>query len=323
MLSLPRENVPANFNWAVGNYTLSVTAGPTNVAAGSPITVRIRLQGKGALDALALPAQPGWEMFKPLSPTAKLGANRCPGLEGAKTFEEVAFPESAEVKSLPPISFNSLPGTEKYQVITQPGLPLTVTPTAAAPPRRRLPPAGATTGKRLPLRISSLSNRGWKRWRWWGRPWFSGRGSSPCKVSPSCFGLACWHGANGSSSWPPTRGCVVGAGWRTWSAMAWPLCDAAGSARAGSRGILRDAFPIIARAIRRTAGFACFLDHGGDRRGNVSRPRGVPDSTLTRLHELFQACNLARYAPVKSSQELESLIPEAEALLAEVKHLEP
>ena len=45
------------------------------------------------------------------------------------------------------------------------------------------------------------------------------------------------------------------------------------------------------------------------------RPRGVPDSTLEELHELFQACNLARYAPVRSSQELAAVIPKLESAL--------
>jgi hypothetical protein len=52
------------------------------------------------------------------------------------------------------------------------------------------------------------------------------------------------------------------------------------------------------------------------------RPRGLPDSTLEELHELFQSCNLARYAPVRSSQELAANIPRLESALkklAEVK----
>jgi hypothetical protein len=45
------------------------------------------------------------------------------------------------------------------------------------------------------------------------------------------------------------------------------------------------------------------------------RPRGVPDSTLDELHELFQATNLARYAPIKSSHELAAIIPKFETAL--------
>ena len=34
VLPLPKENVPANFNGAVGTYSMTVSAGPTNVADG-------------------------------------------------------------------------------------------------------------------------------------------------------------------------------------------------------------------------------------------------------------------------------------------------
>ncbi|MGH7971698.1 MAG: BatD family protein, partial [Limisphaerales bacterium] len=54
-LPLPQENVPAGFNGAVGAYTLSMSAGPTNVAAGDPITVKVQISGRGSLDSLKLP----------------------------------------------------------------------------------------------------------------------------------------------------------------------------------------------------------------------------------------------------------------------------
>jgi hypothetical protein len=34
------------------------------------------------------------------------------------------------------------------------------------------------------------------------------------------------------------------------------------------------------------------------------RPRGAGEGMLNELRELFQMCNLVRYAPIKSSQEL-------------------
>ena len=52
------------------------------------------------------------------------------------------------------------------------------------------------------------------------------------------------------------------------------------------------------------------------------RPRGVPEATLASLRELFQTCNLARYAPVKTSQELAAMIPKLEAILRELQGLE-
>jgi hypothetical protein len=52
-------------------------------------------------------------------------------------------------------------------------------------------------------------------------------------------------------------------------------------------------------------------------------PRGLPEATLASLHELFQTCNLARYAPIKSSQELAAIIPKLEVILRELQGLKP
>src|SRR6185503_4531831 len=45
------------------------------------------------------------------------------------------------------------------------------------------------------------------------------------------------------------------------------------------------------------------------------QPRRAPEATLGKLRELFQSCNLARYAPIRSSQELAALIPRIESTL--------
>jgi hypothetical protein len=50
-------------------------------------------------------------------------------------------------------------------------------------------------------------------------------------------------------------------------------------------------------------------------------PRGVSEIILDPLGELFQTCNLARYAPIKSSQELAAIIPKAEAVLRSLREV--
>src|SRR5207237_3545601 len=49
------------------------------------------------------------------------------------------------------------------------------------------------------------------------------------------------------------------------------------------------------------------------------RKRDLPERTFTELHELFQTCNLARYAPSKTSQELAALIPRLQAVLEQLR----
>ena len=50
-------------------------------------------------------------------------------------------------------------------------------------------------------------------------------------------------------------------------------------------------------------------------------PRGVPETTLAPLRDLFQTCNLVRYAPMKSSQELAAVITRFEGVLRELQGL--
>src|SRR5262249_38718217 len=84
-LMLPRENVPPGFNDAIGKYTMTMTAGPSNVAAGDPITVKVQISGRGSLDTLTLPDQPAWHDFKTYPPTTKVETSDSLGLQGTKT----------------------------------------------------------------------------------------------------------------------------------------------------------------------------------------------------------------------------------------------
>ncbi len=136
-LAWPSQNVPPGFNGAVGNYTMTVTAGPTNLMAGDPITLRVRIAGRGALDGLVLPEQPEWRNFKVFPPTAKPLESTDPfGLQGARTFEQIVVPQSAEIKELPQFSFSFFdPEAGTYRTLTQPATPLIVRPggSVAAP----------------------------------------------------------------------------------------------------------------------------------------------------------------------------------------------
>jgi hypothetical protein len=51
------------------------------------------------------------------------------------------------------------------------------------------------------------------------------------------------------------------------------------------------------------------------------RGRSLAPETVASLHELFQTCNLARYAPLKSSQQLSALIPKLEGALRDLQGL--
>jgi hypothetical protein len=49
--------------------------------------------------------------------------------------------------------------------------------------------------------------------------------------------------------------------------------------------------------------------------------RRAPKPVLDELRELFQTCNLVRYAPVQTSGELAALIPQVETVLRQLQGL--
>ncbi len=133
-LPLPVDGKPANFNEAVGNYTLAVTAGPTNVAVGDPITLRVQIAGQGNWAAIKSPIPTNWNDFKLFPPTSKLETSDQLGLDGTKTFEEIVTPQNADVRELPALAFSFFnPDDGKYHVLAQPATPLAVHSAGSTP----------------------------------------------------------------------------------------------------------------------------------------------------------------------------------------------
>ena len=133
-LPLPDENKPANFSGAVGDFTMSATAGPTTVTVGDPITVRIQISGNGALDAIALAPQDAWRDFKTYPPTTKVEASDHFGFQGSKIFEQIISPQNSDVKELPALTFSFFnPADGRYHTLTQAAVPLVVRAAAATP----------------------------------------------------------------------------------------------------------------------------------------------------------------------------------------------
>ncbi|MGD0744252.1 MAG: BatD family protein, partial [Verrucomicrobiota bacterium] len=133
-LPLPEQNKPPNFTGAVGDFTMTATAGPTNVTVGDPITVRVQISGRGALGAVALPPQDAWREFKSYPPTTKLETSDQFGFEGTKTFEQIISPQNTDVHELPPLSFSFFnPDDGQYHTLTEAAVPLMVKAAGAVP----------------------------------------------------------------------------------------------------------------------------------------------------------------------------------------------
>lgn len=317
---LPTENVPANFNGAVGTYSLNLTAGPTNVAAGDPITVKIQITGRGSLDSLTLPDQPAWHDFKTYPPTTKVETTDALGLQGTKTFEQIVTPQNADLKALPPVSFSFFdPEQKAYRTLSQPAVPLVVRPAGAAPTptfltARKEPDNAPPTQDIVPIkqRVGALAQVGIPLIE---QPWFLGIQSVPVLALLSAV---LWRRRTDQLANNPRL--------RRQRQVSQIVRDGLADLRNLAAQNNSDGFfATVFRLLQERLGERLDLPATAITEAVIEehlRPRNLPEPLLASLQDLFQACNLARYAPIQSSQQLAAMIPKLESVLKELEALQ-
>ncbi|HAM73322.1 MAG TPA: hypothetical protein DCM86_16940, partial [Verrucomicrobiales bacterium] len=97
---------PADFSGAIGQFTLDYNAGPTRLAVGDPITLKVTLTGSGPIESLTLPSLDGWQGFKFYPPSSKTELADPMETSGSKRFEQVVVPQSPEIRQLPPFTWS-------------------------------------------------------------------------------------------------------------------------------------------------------------------------------------------------------------------------
>jgi hypothetical protein len=128
---LPSVNRPADFNGALGKFTVTAAASPDHVTAGDPITLHVTVTGRGNFDRVSpglLTPSPDWKSYKPV---ARFAPADSIGSEGTKTFEQAVVPLRAGHVKIPPLSFSYFdPDTAKYVTRTTTPLGIDVAPVA-------------------------------------------------------------------------------------------------------------------------------------------------------------------------------------------------
>lgn len=120
VLSLPEKGRPADFNGAVGNFTMKVEAQPKEVEAGEPITLTITISGDGDLDRVTPPAFPATPDWKSYQPTSRIE-------QGEKIIEQAIVPKSDAITAIPAISFSYFsPETKDYVHLPGKSIPIKV-----------------------------------------------------------------------------------------------------------------------------------------------------------------------------------------------------
>lgn len=129
VMPLPAQNRPASFNGAVGNFDIKVSASPTNVSVGDPITLQIQVQGRGSFDSVKLPDF-GWKDFTFYQPNASVTNSDPLGIRATKNFDQVVVPQRAGIAAIPALAFSFFdPEARAYKTLTRPEIPITVSAT--------------------------------------------------------------------------------------------------------------------------------------------------------------------------------------------------
>ena len=319
VLPLPATGRPASFSGAVGSYQMAVSAGPTNVAVGDPITIRVQIAGRGALDAFTLPDQPAWKEFKVYPPTVKTETTGDLGLDGTKSFEQIVVPQNTEIKELPPFDFAYFnPETRRYETLHQPALSIIVRP-AGATPTPTLAANGATPENQKPAqdiihirpRLGTVS-RGATVWV--KQTWFLALQGLPVLA---LLGVVFWRRHCDALANNPRR--------RRQKQVAQTVNDGLAQLQPlAAAGKADDFFATVFRLMQEQIGERLNLPASAITEAVVDeklRPRGLGDAGADVLHELFQLCNQARYAPEESAQKLEAVIPKLKMALHDLQEV--
>jgi hypothetical protein len=132
VLPLPDEGKPADFSGAVGQWNLEVTAKPTDLTVGDPITLTIKISGAGNIDLVPTPKLTGLDEFKTYDPTTKTTKNEL-NTTGERVIQQVLVPRSVNAKQLPEVRLAYFdPVAKTYKVAVQPPTPLNVKPGTGA-----------------------------------------------------------------------------------------------------------------------------------------------------------------------------------------------
>jgi BatD DUF11 like domain len=316
-LPLPAENVPASFNGMVGDYSMNVTAGPTNVAVGDPITLRVQISGRGPLDSLTLPNQAGWNDFKIFSPTSKVQLNDQLGTSGTKTFEEIVTPENVHTHTLPALSFSFFnPDDGNYHTLTQPAMPLSVTAAGATP----LPtiaaakqPENQTPQDIVPIR-QNLGTLMHTSTPFVMRPAFLALQSIPVLAF---FAALVWRKRTDNLANNPRL--------RRKRAVEQLIAGGLNDLnKFAAENKSNEFFAVLFRLLQELLGerldcpATSITEEDAETR---LASLGAKPETLESLRELFQACNQARYAPIQTSQELSALATKFKKAAGELQEL--
>ena len=141
---LPESGKPEDFAGAIGTFSLGVSAQPTTVQVGDPITLKMKIQGTGNFDRVHAPKFPddnAWKTYEPSTATTDDNAT------STKLFEQAIMPVDPQLQEIPKLSFSFFdPKQKSYITLHSDPIPITLQGSSNSTIKRQQPapqPAGS------------------------------------------------------------------------------------------------------------------------------------------------------------------------------------
>ncbi|CAN5912585.1 hypothetical protein BH11VER1_BH11VER1_18630 [soil metagenome] len=154
VLALPTEGRPKNFNGVVGEFEMSMTADPQELAVGDPISVEISITGIGNFDSLTPPVitdPDPWKSYP--AKRYRMSSSNVPVPHGEPQsigFNQVIVPKS-HATFIPPFEFSYFsPSKKQYVTLRTKPTPIKVTTAARTPQETNATTNGTTSGAPAP-----------------------------------------------------------------------------------------------------------------------------------------------------------------------------
>ena len=127
ILPLPKEGQPADFSGAIGDFHLTASVAPNKATTGDPVTLSLKLEGKGNFKATKAPELTQTQTWRTYPPSDHFESSDALGWRGLKTFEMTMMAQQP-LTTTPGASFCYFdPTTAKYITLTTNPLPISMT----------------------------------------------------------------------------------------------------------------------------------------------------------------------------------------------------
>jgi len=306
VLPLPVEGRPADFGGAIGQWNLAVTAKPTQVAVGDPITVTIKVSGTGNIDTVPSPKLEPLDGFKTYDPTTKTTKDDL-NTTGERVIQQVLIAKNTEVKQVPEVRLVYFdPVAKAYRTAVQSAIKLVVKAGSGG----ETTIVGSSGGRLHPEEKLGQDI-----------VYLKGDLGPAAPGAPFCATPAFWI-----LNVTPLLGLVGGLGWKRRADRLRGDVAYARRTRAAknARRLLTAAvnYDAVEHALQQYLGDRLNIPAGGITASIVDEqlvPRGVNGELAARARECFENCDTARFAGGGAGADVRVTREQAEWLIDELE----